>query len=34
MPQLVPLSLGRADAAFMAAVVLCLVPLRVIGAGP
>ncbi len=34
MPQLVPLSLGRADFAFVAAVVLALVPLRVIGAAP
>ena len=34
MPQLVPLSLGRADAAFVAAVALAVVPLRVIGAAP
>jgi cobalt/nickel transport system permease protein len=34
MPQLAPLSLGRADVAFVAAVVLAVVPLRVIGALP
>jgi cobalt/nickel transport system permease protein len=32
MPQLAPLSLGRADVAFVVAVVLAVVPLRVIGA--
>ena len=32
MPQLVPLSLARADVAFVAAVLLALVPLRVLGA--
>ena len=31
MPQLAPLSLGRADVAFVAAVCLAVVPLRVIG---
>ena len=34
MPQLAPLSLGRADFAFVAAVALAVVPLRVIGALP
>ena len=34
MPQLAPLSLGRADVAFVAAVALAVVPLRVIGALP
>ena len=32
MPQLTPLSFGRADAAFVALVLLALVPLRVIAA--
>ncbi len=34
MPQLVPLSFGRADVVFVALVALALVPLRVIGATP
>jgi cobalt/nickel transport system permease protein len=34
MPQLAPLSLGRADFAFVAAVALAVVPLRVLGALP
>jgi cobalt/nickel transport system permease protein len=34
MPQLAPLALGRADVAFVAAVALAVVPLRVIGALP
>jgi len=34
MPQLVPLSLGRSDVAFVAVVVLAIVPLRVIGGAP
>jgi cobalt/nickel transport system permease protein len=34
MPQLVPLSLGRADVAFVALIVLAVVPLRVLGATP
>jgi energy-coupling factor transporter transmembrane protein EcfT len=32
MPQLVPLSWRRADALFVAAVLLAVVPLRVMGA--
>jgi len=34
MPQLVPLQLARADVVFVAAVLLALVPLRVLGAMP
>ncbi len=34
MPQLVPLSSGRSDAAFVALVLLAVLPLRVIGAAP
>jgi cobalt/nickel transport system permease protein len=34
MPRLVPLSQRRADVAFVAAVVVALVPLRVIGGAP
>jgi cobalt/nickel transport system permease protein len=34
MPRLVPLTLRRADVAFVAAVVVALVPLRVIGGAP
>ena len=34
MPQLVPLSFGRADAAFVALALLAVVPLRVTGASP
>jgi len=34
MPQLVPLSFGRSDAAFVALVLLAVLPLRVIGAAP
>ena len=34
MPQRAPLSLGRADVAFVAAIALAVLPLRVIGASP
>jgi cobalt/nickel transport system permease protein len=34
MPQLVPLSFGRADAAFVALVLIAVVPVRMIGATP
>ena len=34
MPQLVPLSFGRADAGFVALVAVALLPLRVTGAIP